>query len=120
MVIALNSDLTGLGMPVQLAELVGAPVNALTCTGTSQTTAATVISRNTELVTSASNTGAVLPTTAKIMNPYFFTSQATATGAVVYVPVGHTLNGTINTGVAIAQFGSAIVWQYKTKNWTFK
>ena len=30
MVVALNNDLTGLGVPVQLAELIGAPVNALT------------------------------------------------------------------------------------------
>jgi hypothetical protein len=120
MVVALNNDLTGLGVPVQLAELIGAPVNALTCTGTSQTTGATVISRNTELVTAASSTAAVLPSTAKVMNPYFFTNQQTTAG-LVFVPSGHTLNGTVNLAVTVAaNGGSAIVWQYKVKNWTFK
>ena len=116
-----SDALMGFGMPSQQASQLGANPNALTTTGTSQTTAAVLKSRNTELVTAASQTGAIPPATAGVFDLYFITNQA-STPAVVYVPVGHTLNGSLNGTVAsgsLAQFKTVILYQYKSKNWTY-
>jgi hypothetical protein len=103
----------GLGMPAQLAEVLGNQANALACTGTTQGTAATIKTTNTELVSSASNTGAVLQATVPIGSPhYVFNSQATT--AVVYVPTGDALNGSTNGTLSVAQNKGAILWKYKT------
>lgn len=51
---ATSTDLTGLGVAPQLAELIGNQPSTLTCTGTSQTTAATILSKNVELSTASS------------------------------------------------------------------
>lgn len=118
MPIATADALMGLGMPAQLSSLMGANPSALTTTGTTQGTAATLKSKNTELVTAGSQTGAIPPSSAPIMEPYFITSQAATTG-IVYVPVGHTLNGTLNGSVSVAQTKSVILWQYKRNNWTY-
>lgn len=116
--VATSDDLLGLGMPAQLAAMVGANPSKLTTAGTTQATAATMLTRNAELSTGAGQTGAVPNPAAALMNPYWVTNQ-TATTAVVYVPVGHTLNGTLNSSVNLAQFKSLLLWQYKPKNWTY-
>jgi len=111
-----GDDLVGLGMPAQLAATLGNTANALTCAGTSQTTAATVKVHNTELVAASSQTGAILPSLALVGTPYwFFTSSSTT--AVVYCPVGHNLNGSANGSLSIAQNKGAVIWQYKKSNW---
>jgi hypothetical protein len=43
-----------------------------------------------------------------------------STTALVFVPSGHTLNSVANASVSVAQYASAIIWQYKPKNWTYK
>ncbi len=112
-------DLTGFGMAAQLAELLGANPNALTTTGTSSGTAATIKSKNTELVTASSQTGAIFPSDVKVMQPYFITNAAATTG-VVYLPTGHAFNLTgAPTSQNLAQYKSMIIWQYKPKFWTF-
>lgn len=111
-------DLTGLGMPPLLASELGNQPNALTCTGTSQTTAATIKTKNTELVAASSQTGAVPPSDAKVGSPYFLVASASTT-AVVYVPVGHTLLGSLNGSVNLAQNKCMILWQYKLNNWAY-
>lgn len=118
MPVADSDNLIGLGMPAQLANVCGAKANALTTTGTSQTTAATMKSRNTELVTAGSQTGAIPPSNAQVMEPYFITNQQSTTG-VVYVPVGHYLNSVQNASVNVAQYKSLILWQYKKGYWTY-
>ena len=118
MPIASADDLTGLGMPAQLAELMGGNPSALTCVGTAQTGAAVVKSRNTELVTAGGATAAVLPTSAKIANPFFVTTQSATTG-LLFVPSGHSVNGSLNGSISIAQGKAAIVWQYKKSNWCY-
>lgn len=110
--------LMGLGMPAQLSTLIGANPHALTTTGTAQTTAAVLKSRNSELVTAGSQTGAIPPSTAGVMEPYFLMTSAATTG-VVYVPVGHTLLGTLNGSFNLAQNKAAIFWQYKKSNWAY-
>ena len=115
---ASQDDLTGFGFSAQQSTLLGANPNQLTTTGTSQATAATVLSRNTELKTASSQAGAVIPTDAKIMHPYYFVNPTSTTGTV-YCPVGHTLNATSNGGVAVAQNKAVILYQYKPKLWTY-
>lgn len=118
MPIATTDALMGFGFAAHQAALLGGNPNALTTTGTAQGTAAILKSRNTELVTAASQTGAIPPSTAAVMEPYFITNQAATTG-VVYVPVGHNLNGSANGSVNVAQGKSVIFWQYKKNNWTY-
>lgn len=108
--------LMGHGMPAQLADLIGAQPHALTTAGVAQGTATTIKSKNTELVTAGGATGAILPSTAGINDAYFVTCP-TATSGVVYVPSGHSLNGSLNAGLTIAQNKAAILYQYKRTLW---
>ncbi len=112
-----GDDLIGLGMPNMLAATLGNGPSVLTTTGTAQTTAATIKSHNVELTTAGSQTGAILPSTAKIGTLYYI-SNPTSTSGVVYVPVGHYLNGSQNAGLTVAQNKGAILWQYKASYWT--
>lgn len=113
-------SLTGLGMPPQLAELMGGNPNVTVGTGTTQGAAAKILSKNTEVTPSAGNTGFIVPPITSIFDPYFL-SNPTATAGVIYVPTGHTINGTLNpTNVAIPANSSLIIWQYKPKFWATK
>lgn len=118
MPIATADALTGIGFPGQQANLMGANPHALTTTGTAQGTAAILKSRNTELVTAASQTGAIPPSNAPVMEPYFIVNP-TATAGVIYVPSGHSLNGSLNGSVSLAQNKQIIFYQYKRNNWTY-
>jgi hypothetical protein len=118
MPVATNDDLTGFGFSPQQSALLGGNPAVLTCTGTASTTAATLKSRNTELSPASSQTGAIPPSDAKVMAPYFLTN-AQSTTAVVYVPAGHTLNTSGGASFNLAQYKAAIFWQYKPKNWTY-
>lgn len=118
MPIATADALMGFGFPAQQAALMGGNPNALTCVGTAQTGAAVIKSKNTELVTAGGATAAVFPTTVGIMEPYFINNQAATTG-LVYVPSGHSVNGSLNGSVSIPQAKAAIIWQYKKSNWCF-
>lgn len=118
MPIATQDALTGLGMAPQLASRLGANPLTTNGAGVAQATAAVLKSKNTELNPAGSATGFIPPSDAALMEPYNLTNQQ-ATSAVVYVPVGHTLNGTLNGSVTVAQTKSVILWQYKVKNWTY-
>lgn len=110
--------LMGLGMPAQLSSVIGANPHNLTCAGTAQTTAAVLKSRNSQITTAGGATGAIPPSNAGVMEPYFIVNT-TATSGVVYVPVGHTLFSTANGSITIAQNKAAILWQYKASNWAY-
>lgn len=110
--------LMGLGMPAQLSDLLGGNPNALTTTGTAQATAAKIKSKNTELVTAGSQTGAIFNTSVQVMQPYFIVNP-TATSGVIYPPTGDTLGGSVNGTITLAQNKSCIVWQYKKGFWTY-
>lgn len=110
-------DLVGLGMPPELARVLGNTANALTCTGTSQATAATIKTHNTELVAASSQTGAIFNSNSLVGSPfYLFTSSSTS--AVVYPPTGQTLNGTQNGTFTLAQNKAAIAIQFKKGSWS--
>ena len=111
-----SDDLQGLGMPSPLAQVLGNQPATLTCTGTTQATAALIKTTNTELVAAGSATGAILNSSAPNGSPYYlFTSSSTA--ALIYPPVGEVLNGTTNGTLSLAQNKAAIIWQYKNNNW---
>ena len=116
MPVATNDSLMGLGMPAQLSALLGANPKAVTAAGTAQGTATAILSKNVELTTASSQTGGILPSNAGVMVPYFVTVQTSDTG-VVYVPSGHYLNSVQNAGLSVAQYKSAIFWQYKPSYW---
>ena len=109
--------LTGLGMPPLLAKHVGMNPSNLTTTGTTQGTAAKVLTKSVKLTTASSLTGAVIPTDAGIAEPYFF-FNTTSDSAVIYAPVGHTLNGAASTtGLTLAQNKACIFFQYAKGAW---
>ncbi len=109
-------DLTGLGVAGQLAEALGNQPLALGTLGTSQTASATIRSTNIELIASSSQTGAILPASAKVGTPYYvFCSSSTA--GIVYAPSGQYLNGAQNGSVTLAQNKSTILIQYKRNYW---
>lgn len=112
---ATSDALLGLGMPAQLAALLGANPSVVNGTGTAQAGAGKVLTRNAELNTSGGQTAVVIPNTG-VMEPYFFVNPD-ATAALVFPPVGHTLNGTLNASLSVAQNKAAIIWQYKPTFW---
>jgi len=106
------TSLMNFGMAPQLAGLLGNTVTALTCTGTSAGTAASVTSRVVRLVPASSQTGAIIrvdPVTGLgAPGDVFFFSNAESTTAVVYPPTGATITGAAS--ISIAQNKNAIVW----------
>ncbi len=112
-----SDDLMGLGVPPLVADALGNDDLIVTCAGTSQATATLIRTTNSEFSAASSQTGAIMPTVAKVGTPYYtYTSSSTA--AVVYPPVGHTLNGTVNLGLTLAQFKSAYFLQYRKGLWS--
>lgn len=120
---ATSDAMTGLGVPAQVAALLGAnPAKTTGAANNTQTGAAVLLSRNTELNPGSTTNSFIPPAGAGVMEPYFLTNTS-ATAANVFVPVGHTLNGTLNgsilSGTGMVQYRSAILWQYKPKFWTY-
>lgn len=121
MPVASADTLMGLGLPAQLAQLLGGNPSQITCAGTTQGSGPIIKSTNTELVVVVSQTSCSLPVTpdnANVMVPYnVFNPAAGANAGLVFVPSGHTVNGSLNGSVSIPQNKSAIIWQYKPKFW---
>lgn len=109
---ALAVDLVGLGMPNDLATLLGqSDLTAITAAGTSQGTATTLNASN-SIVTAASTSaqGVVLPSTASLTR-LFFVQNSPSSGAAlnVYPPSGARFPGlSANLPVSIPVGGFAI------------
>jgi hypothetical protein len=111
------NDLMGYGMPPSLAGELGNTPVALNGAGTTQTTATLITEKAVTVTGSSSATGVIFPAMAKIGTPYYITSIG-STAAKVWPPVGHTLNGSLNTGVTFsAQYASGIFMQISSKVW---
>jgi hypothetical protein len=111
-------DLMGLGMPSQQAEQVGYQYSALTGVGTTQAGAAGTKSKAVELSASAGNTAVVISGTPAILAAHLFANKTGSTAsALVFVPLGHTLNGSLNASLSIAAGKMAILVQFSPKNW---
>lgn len=109
-------DLMGLGMPPLLASRLGANVGALTCTGTSATTAATLSARITNLTAASSQTGAILPTGASL-GTYMVVSNTSSTTAIVYPPTSAAFNLSSGTSISVAQYKTVIFYKYSETLW---
>jgi len=106
----------GLGLPHALAALITSPALAINGVGTTQVGAAQIRARSVELVPASSNTTFIMRSGTANNEPYhLFNSQSTS--AVVFPPVGDTLNGSANGSLTILQNKSAFIWQYKKGFW---
>lgn len=112
-----QTDLVGLGLPAQLAAVLGNQAAAVTAAGTTQATA-TAIMTHLAIVTAAGGaTGAILPSGALVGTPYYVTSLG-ATAPVIYCPVGHTLNAVSNGGCTFsASPGTLIFMKTGSTTW---
>ena len=124
MSIGTQQALMGVGMAGEQASLIGADPWKGTGTGTSQTGATVLLTDNAELSVSSGQTAFIFPggstTNGAILNDWWITNQsATATSALIFVPSGHYLNSSLNASLTLAQYKSAILWQYKYKYWTY-
>lgn len=110
--------LMGLGMSAQSAEQLGGNPSASGAgVGTAQTGAKTLLSKNSEVTPVGGSTAYLLPAGGVFSEYLIYNSAATAVTALVFVPSGHTLNGSLNASLSIAQNKAAIMWQYKPKFW---
>src|SRR5712671_2923019 len=106
--------LMGLGLPGELADIIGADYFLGAGIGTAQVGARPIVGDNAELTATSGQTDFVLPISQALVEAVFvFNSSATT--ARVWVPVGHTLNGSANTNLPIATVKAAMFWQYKPK-----
>jgi len=114
-----SDDLTGLGMAPGLADALGNQPTGLTCTGTSAAAAAVIKTQNTALNAQSNQTAAIFRSDAKIGTPFWVTNgTVSGASAVVFVPAGHTLFGSLGTNpVTIAQNRSALFFQLQAKQW---
>ena len=112
-----SDDLLGYGMGPFLAGLLGNPVQSINGAGTTQITATAINTHMAEVTGAGSATGVILPSAAKIGTPYYVASIG-ATAAKIWPPVGHTLNGSLNTGVTMsAQYATGIFIRMGGNRW---
>lgn len=119
MIGANTTVLMGLGLPGEVADLIGADYSLTVGSGTAQVGAKVILGDNAELNVSAGQTAVLLPANQQVAEAIFaVNTSGTATTALIFVPPGHKLNGTTNASFSLAQFKSAVLWQYKFQNWT--
>ena len=111
--------LTGVGIPAQVANILGDVPAVLAAAGTTQGGAVQVLSNNTSINAQSSKTGVFLPTSTQatapdvfLYTPYYLNySTLSAASPIIYVGVGGYLNGTLNGSVTIAAGQTVIAWQ---------
>jgi hypothetical protein len=111
---ALQTDLMGAGMPYPQADKLGYNPQLVAAAGTTQTTAATTQSKLIEMTATGAD-GIILPN-ADIGTPVNVFNSSSSTG-LVYVPVGHTLNTSLNGSLSLVTHKGAIFIQYRNKFW---
>jgi hypothetical protein len=111
---ALQTDLMGASMPYNLAATVGYAPQLVAAAGTTQATAATVQSKMIEMTATGAD-GIILGNVDQGTPCWVYNSSA-STG-LVYVPVGHTLNNTLNGSLSLLTHKGALFVQYKNKFW---
>lgn len=110
--------LMGTGVPPLTAGLLGTSVQAVAGAGTAQGTATAILkdSKIVQVTGASSNTGAILPDDAQI-GDIFYVSSLASDDAVIYCPVGHTLNGTSNGGCTFSAEGTIIFIRTGLTTW---
>ena len=125
---ATETDLAGLGLPPFLAAKLGYQFSNIIGVGTTQSGAPTILSKNVTVQSATGASAVILNPNADVGTQYWVANPGTigsATSALVYVPVGHTLNnGTnaiINQPYTLAAYSAVILWQPTTnKQWFVK
>ena len=111
------TDLMGLGMESHMANILGNDDSIVTCAGTTQAAATLIKTTNVEFSASGGATGAILSATLPIGSPvYGITTSSTA--AIIYCPVGHSMNTSLNGSLSLAQNKAAVLIQYKKGFWS--
>lgn len=113
---ATTTALMGKGFPGEVANVIGCDYALVKGVGTAQVGAAVIPADNVELSATGGQTAVILPTNQVVAECAFLVNPS-ATTALVFVPVGHTLNGTLNGSLSIATNKAAIMYQYKNKFW---
>lgn len=112
-----SDALMGLGMPAQLANVIGAnPLIQNGAANATQTGATVIRSRNLEVNPGATTNSFIFLSNAPVMEPYFIVNFSGQT-ANIYPAVGQTMNNSLNGGFILATAKAAIVWQYKKGYW---
>jgi hypothetical protein len=125
---ATETDLVGLGVsPLMAQKLLGFQPTIITAIGTVQSGASTVQSR---LVTVQAATGAtaiIIAKNSSLDSPIVVANPGTigsAAPALVFVPVGHTLNNGTNTVVnqpyTLPTYSMVYMWQTQIGQWYSK
>lgn len=113
----LTTSLVGLGMPVELASLIGNTPATIAGVGTSQAGAATLTSSMAQLTTGSGQTAFVFRGTSSITR-LFFLFNTSATTALIYPQVGGTIQGqSQDAAFSIAQNKGAIFWHFSSLIW---
>ena len=114
----LSADFLGVGMPPAFASLEGDDPQLVVAAGTTQATATQALSSLIEMTATGAD-GIILPSlgpNATIGNLFYVYNSSSSTG-LVYVPVGHTLNNTLNGSLSLVTHKGAMFIQYKSKFW---
>ena len=109
---ALSTDLMGVGMPIEQANLLGeGALTAVTAAGTTSGTATAFTASQTAWTSAASATGAILPAQPALTRPYFVRNLAASTANLnVYPPSGGTINGAAANAPAVIPPGQSAVF----------
>ena len=115
------ADLMGIGMPAAQAGRLGNTPTTLTCTGTTQATAASIPNgvHLFVIASTAAANGAILSTAAALGTPHWFTNGTGAGNATanIYCPVGGTMNTATNGSLLVATGKSAVFIQTAQSTW---
>lgn len=111
-----QTDLTGLGMsPMQAIELGNQPTS-LTAAGSTQATAAAILSRLVNMTATGAD-GIILPSNALIGSPYWVFNSSGSTGKV-YCAVGDTMNTVSNSSLSVTTLKLAVFIKHSKGNWS--
>lgn len=114
---ALQTNLVGLGMPAELATLLGNNTSTVAGVGTSQAGAANLTSSMANLTTGSGQTAFIFRSTASITRLYFLCNTS-ATTALLYPAVGGTIQGSAqDASFSVAQNKAVLVWHFSSLLW---
>lgn len=114
-----QDDLAGLGMAWPLAAVLGFQPSNITATGTTQGTAAQILTRDVTVSASAGNTGIKISATPKIGSFTFVTNLLASTASCIfYIPLGAKLNGVTNGTATLAAGQTMFMFQVSLNNWS--
>lgn len=111
---ALQTDLMGYSLPYNLAAKLGYAPQTLAAAGTTQATAAIALEKLIEMT--ATGADGIILGNADPGTPVIVYNSSASNGTI-YVPVGHTLNNSLNGSLVVASHKMALFIQYKNKFW---